>query len=422
MKLCDYEFCTGCMACMNSCPHKAITTEIDSEGFFRPVVDLSLCTDCGQCSKACPLISSSISIKKPKETYKKKVYSCWLKSKALLRESSSGGAFSAFAESLLSKNGIIYGAGFDSDNKVYHKRIVNRSQLADLRGSKYVQSEIRTSFSDVKKDLQQGRIVLFTGTPCQIDGLYHYLGCRYEKQLFTVDLVCHGVPSPKVYYDYLQYMESIYGSKVKRISFRNKNPGWYVYGTKIIFEDGQVYEQDNWQDPFMRGFLRNWFLRPSCYRCKYANADRPADITIADDWGFKEEGLFDRDNDQGISMVMINSENGELLFNQSKSRLHVFQRTIEKAIKGNAALNKPFDEPLERSDFWKDYQSLSFDEIIRKYLYSEEIPESIKNRRNRIHIARKQYLKKRVIHEIKSCLLILLGADRYISLKRKLFR
>ena len=183
MELCKKSECTGCMACINICPRKAIVLQQDEEGFLYPIILKDNCIKCGACAKVCPQMNS----KRSEENYDKKVYAGWMKNRRLRRRSTSGGAFTAFAKEIMSNNGVVYGAGFDKDNKVIHKRITKKSELKQLRGSKYVQSYIGNTFSQVKDDILNGMPVLFSGTPCQIDGLYSYLGNRYEKQLFTFD-------------------------------------------------------------------------------------------------------------------------------------------------------------------------------------------------------------------------------------------
>ena len=295
MELCKKSECTGCMACINICPRKAIVLQQDEEGFLYPIILKDNCIKCGACVKVCPQMNS----KRSAENYDKKVYAGWMKNRRLRRRSTSGGAFTAFAKEIMSNNGVVYGAGFDKDNKVIHKRITKKSELKQLRGSKYVQSYIGNTFSQVKDDILNGMPVLFSGTPCQIDGLYSYLGNRYEKQLFTIDLVCHGVPSPEIFSKYLEYLEKQYKSKVKKVYFRDKEPGWYVFGMRVEFQNGFVYKKNTYEDPFARGFLRNLFLRPSCHSCHYANNQRIADITLADFWGYQSTNEKDYDDAVG---------------------------------------------------------------------------------------------------------------------------
>lgn len=416
MKLCEKERCTGCMACYNICRQRAITMQPDEEGFLYPCVDESKCADCGMCEYVCPQLIHSETF--PKQ--EKLVLAAWQKSKKILKNSTSGGAFSAFAGEILKHSGVVYGVGFNSELKVIHKRITNIESLSELRGSKYVQSEIGNTFQQAKTDLEAGSLVLFSGTPCQIDALYRYLGERYIGQLFTIDLVCHGVPSPWVFSKYLSYLSSKYGSKVRKVFFRDKNPGWYVFGMKVEFENGQIYQKDTYHDPYIRGFLREYFLRPSCHCCLYTNTSRPADITLADDWGYQETNFRDRDNDQGISMIMINSKNGENLFGLARRSLNVFPRTIENAVNANQALRAVFPPNEHRKEFWNDFRNNSFEFVVEKYLYEESIPEWTLTRRKNIQARRQAMVRDKIVHFPNHVMVALLGKSNYEKLKYKL--
>lgn len=366
MRLCDTVLCTGCMACANVCAVNAISMLPDGEGFLRPSVNDQLCVKCGRCTSVCPQINPS-----ERPVGSKKVYACWIRSKRLRKNSTSGGAFTALAKEVLQKGGSVFGAGFNENMVVCHKQIDSARDLCELRGSKYVQSDIGESFRQIKKCLRDGRLVLFSGTACQVDGLYRFLGSRYEGQLWTIDLVCHGVPSPMVYRDYLSYMQERYGASAIGVWFRNKEPGWYVFGMKIRFSNGREYKADTYRDPFIRGFLRELYLRPSCHQCSYAGVNRIADITLADFWGYHETCRADRDYDKGISMVMLNSTNGQSLFVSASRALHVWERPIEQAVRGNPALSCCFPPSERRADFWADYKHMCFDELVEKYLYPE---------------------------------------------------
>ena len=410
MELCKKSECTGCMACINICPRKAIVLRQDEEGFLYPIILKDNCIKCGACVKVCPQMNP----KRSAENYDKKVYAGWMKNRRLRRRSTSGGAFTAFAKEIMNNNGVVYGAGFDKDNKVIHKRITKKSELSQLRGSKYVQSYIGNTFSQVKIDLLKGKPVLFSGTPCQIDGLYSYFGNRYEKQLFTIDLVCHGVPSPEIYSKYLEYLEKQYKSKVNKVYFRDKEPGWYVFGMRVEFQNGFVYKKNTYEDPFARGFLRNLFLRPSCHSCHYANNRRIADITLADFWGYQSTNEKDYDDDKGISMIMINSSNGDVLFQQAKHQMRYFARDVEQAVQGNPALSHCFPPAENREQFWLDVHSNSFEYVIEKYMYSEEIPEWFKFREQQIKSYkndRRKHLPNRVFRRV-------LGNKLYEKLKK----
>lgn len=372
MKLCPTELCTGCAACVNACNRNALFFVADKEGFLRPSLRNDLCVECGACERACPVQCTQVW-----PTEEKRVYACWHKDAAVRSMSTSGGAFTAIAQKILENGGIVYGATLENVTRVVHKGIRATDQLKLFCGSKYVQSEIQFVFREIKVALQKGQQVLFSGTPCQVAGLYAYLQKRYEDFLVTVDIVCHGVPSPKIFNDYIQWLEQQYHSNVVDYQFRDKSIGWYLHSTKIHFASGKVLKEHFFKNPFFRGFLRNFFLRPSCYRCQYANINRPADITLADFWGhvtLQDDGC-DRDDDKGISMVMVNSTKGNAIFEQAKVDLIVWERDLVHATNGNPALNAPFLEPVNRAEFWADYQKLPFSQLMKKYMKSEKLSE-----------------------------------------------
>ena len=415
IQLCEDKECTGCMACVNGCVTNAIEIVKDAEGFLRPAIKYERCVQCGNCVRICPQIN-----KVEKHYGEKKVYACWLKQSSIRKNSTSGGAFTAIAEQIVKENGIVVGVGFDENLRVTHKIVRDRKRLYELRGSKYVQSDIGLIYRDVGKFIVNGKKVLFTGTSCQIAGLYAYLGKKYEGQLWTIDLVCHGVPSPEIYEKYLKYMEEQYGAKAKKIFFRNKKPGWFVYGMRIEFDDGTTYENDTYHDAFLRGFLRNLFLRPSCHQCKYANLDRVADITLADFWGYIETSNRNKDDDKGISMVMINSNEGEKLFLKAKKRLKTWEKPLEEAINGNPALRECFPVATNREDFWHDYRSMNFEDVIAKYMYSEEVPDWAKDRQAVLKKARRNRTLTLIRKFPKKFLKRIIGEKKYDILKAKI--
>lgn len=377
MRLCGRHFCTGCAACVNICPVGAITLVVDAEGFLRPKISNDRCVLCGKCTRVCPQVTP---VDIPTEP--KRVFACWHKDRVVRRKSTSGGAFTALAEEVLSCGGKVYGAAFERFPRVAHISIDSVSELKRFQGSKYVQSEIGRVFVNVKEDLSNGRRVLFSGTPCQIAGLYAYLGGRYEMCLTTVDLVCHGVPSPKVFADYVKWLENKYGATVTSYRFRDKKIGWYLHSTAICFSDGRILTEHFFKNPFSRGFLRDLFVRPSCHYCAYAGTGRPADITLSDFWRYKgkrKDGR-DRDDDKGVSMVMLNTSAGAKLFDSARERLVVWERGLDDAVVGNPALRAPFPPSQRREQFWHDYRHLPFEMVLEKYMYSENLTKWLEER------------------------------------------
>ena len=366
MMLCDDIDCTGCMSCVNICSHKALSIIADSEGFERPVVNKDLCTDCGACTNACPILN-------PVELgdYNQKFYASWTKDEKLRLESSSGGLFTELAKKILSQGGIVFGASFDDRFNVYHTYVETEEELSILRGSKYVQSSILHSFKDVKRFLKDGRYVLFSGTPCQIAGLRKYLIRSYDN-LYTIDIICHGVPSPRVFNDYKEYVRNKIGSPLKSMKFRDKKYSWIFYNISI---NNDEYIGTYYSDPFIRGFLRDYFLRPSCHNCRFTTLSRQGDITIADYWGYRGVNKNDKNfKELGVSLAIINSEKGDRLFNLSKSELVFYNKNQNDALKTNASLTRSFPAPHLRMEFWKDYSALPFETIVNKWMKPERIP------------------------------------------------
>lgn len=394
MKICNDELCTGCMACYNICHSKAIQCKADSEGFLRPYILQEKCVSCGLCRDVCPANKEL-----PDKHMDKQVYACWNNDFSTKQTSTSGGAFTAFAEVILAKGGKVYGAAFDENFDVAHISVSQPDQLWKLRGSKYVQSDIRLTYKNIKDDLSKGYLVLFSGTPCQVDGLYAFLGNRFAEKLYTLDLVCHGVPSPKVWRDYLDLLQKKYRSRLTDVKFRDKTNGWHRYNLKFTFESSKIHMNDLFHDPYSCGFLRNYYLRPSCYHCKYTNVNRPSDITVGDFWGYTANP-DNRDDDTGISMIMLNTANGRALFDAAKKDLTYLDQTLALAVNGNQPLREPSQPPQDRDEFWNAYRTKKFSYVSKKYLYPMD-----------------EYRPKNPILRLKIAIYQMIGKDVYAKIK-----
>ncbi len=381
--LCKESACTGCAACAASCSEKCIALIPDLEGFLRPVIDYLNCTGCKCCSRACPILTPKISNAKrrcnsepcPSDsdtcnvyetiTYPV-VYAAWNLDYDIRKKSSSGGVFTALAENILSQGGVVVGAAFDNSFIVRHIIIDKGSELYRLRGSKYVQSEINPILlCQVNELLKKDIPVLFSGTPCEVAGLISFLGRSYDN-LYCCDLICHGVPSSMLFDCYIKYIESKYGRLID-ISFRDKSKGWEKSGVRQSLKNGTSRFVKAVSDPYMRAFLRDYALRPSCYDCKYKNTSRVGDLTIADFWGVKNKyPMYDSDA-KGTSAVIVNNEKGKSWFNACNSKLYIGVADINTAIMGNPSLVKSCSYPPEREHFYQDLKVLSFSKIIQKY-------------------------------------------------------
>lgn len=374
-KICDYKDCTGCMACYNACTKNAIKMQPNEEGFLHPEINARRCIDCGVCSKVCP-------INKPPAMYKPlKIFSGWSNNEETRLISSSGGAFTEISKLILAQKGVVFGVAMDENIEARHIFIENEHDLYRLQGSKYVQSIIGNTYKEVKLFLQEGKTVLFSGTPCQIAGLYNFLRKDYEN-LYTVDLICHGVPSPKVFADYKDYISESIKEPVKDIKFRCKKSSWIFYnmGINSHVEKNKStkysYIGHYYADPYIRAFLRDNILRPNCYQCRYTSLQRISDFTIADWWGYKATTNDDKDFDRkGVSLIMCNTNKAVSL--SSHLNMNLRNRNLEEALRTNQSLKKPFPMPITRSEFWKDYQAKTFGEMVTKWMYPERIPYSL---------------------------------------------
>ncbi len=371
--ICKVELCSGCGMCVQLCKHSAIKMISDIEGFLRPVVEPALCVDCGLCQKRCPANSPAfVNRNEPL-----KVFSGWSSDEEIRMASSSGGAFSEIAKYVISKNGVVFGVALDDKVQARHTYVEQEEDLCKLQGSKYVQSVIGSSYKEAEEFLRQGRLVLFSGTPCQIAGLYSYLHNDYEN-LLTIDLICHGVPSPLVFEDYKKWIEDKIHEKVSYVKFRCKKSSWIFYsmGINSHTEKNKIttysYIGSYYADPYIRAFLRDNILRPSCYSCQYASTKRVADFTIADWWGYKATCPDDKDFERkGVSLLMCNSRKALEIVHELNMDLR--ERTLEEAIRTNRSLKQPFSLPPTRDRFWRDYERLTFPEMIDKWMYPERI-------------------------------------------------
>lgn len=358
--ICKPELCTGCAACFSACPKACIQMEADSEGFLRPVIDSAKCISCGKCQKICP-------INHPIEDNgaKPATYAARVKDSKVLKQSSSGGMFSGLAIKVLSLGGAVIGAGFDEEFQVTHKVCTDVLEIDELRRSKYVQSRMGTVYQDAKALLEKGIQVLFCGTPCQIGGLKAYLGKEYPN-LYTVDFICHGVPSPMVWETYKAFREKQANSKITDVSFRSKDKGWKTFSMKLFFEDGSEYSELVSKDHYLRSFIMDLDLRPSCYQCQFKQIHRVSDITIADFWG-AEKLNNDWNDDKGVSLALVHSGKGHELLEACSELLAMIPVDFDEAIASNPSMTKSVSKRPLRKTFMRDVQKMPFDKVHEKY-------------------------------------------------------
>lgn len=353
--------CCGCFACVNSCPKSCIEMLSDNEGFLYPTVDKDKCVDCGLCEKVCPIIN------KPEMPENKQTALAVINKDETIRlNSSSGGVFSLLASSIIENGGVVFGAALSEDCKsVSHIAVRTLQEIEVLRGSKYVQSKIGSTYKEVKTFLENGKKVLFSGTPCQIWGLYAFLNKEYEN-LYTCDFVCHGVPSPLVWEKYVKFREGKSSSETSQVFFRNKKSGWKTYSMQFEFQNGVRYAQKNTDDLYLRGFVADLYLRPSCYDCKFKGINRPSNITLADFWGVEKVCPEMYDN-KGTSLLILNSDKGKKLFGLiSKSTVNK-EVDLNTAISFNSAAIKSVAIPKKREDFFADLNNIPAKRVFHKY-------------------------------------------------------
>lgn len=357
--LSNMKDCTGCHACTNICPKKCIFMKDDNEGFLYPIVDYNICIKCKRCVNVCPINNNIKSYNTPI------AYACYNKDENIRLNSSSGGIFSLLAEKMIDRGGVVFGAVFNDNFEVEHKYIETKENIELLRGSKYVQSKIGTSYRQVKDFLESGREVLFSGTPCQIAGLKNYLVKAYSN-LLTVDLICHGVPSPYVWQKYIKFRENKAGSEISKITFRNKKMGWKQYSVSFLFKNNTEYNKIYSNDLYMTAFLKNISLRPSCYNCRFKTLNRPSDITLADFWGV--QNIFPEiDDDKGASLIFINSQLGEKIYSEILDNIVYKEVDILDAVKYNSAAIKSPLPHINREKFINDINIYTFDKLVNKY-------------------------------------------------------
>jgi coenzyme F420-reducing hydrogenase beta subunit len=352
--------CCGCTACFSTCRQKAITMVTDDEGFLYPKINTSLCNECSLCVKVC---SFKEDYEKFLDFYQPIVYAVKHKSEDIRLSSASGGMFTAISDYILENKGIIYGVSFDENFMVCHKRAENKNEREMFKGSKYLQSDLKDTFIKIKEDLQKDKLVLFTGTPCQTAGLNSYLKKVNKKNLFLCDIICHGVPSPLIWKEYLYFLEKKYNDKIVGITFRNKVFGWNK-GALVANMIKRTYCKDWFVDYYYSLFFSELILRPSCHECKFCNFERPSDITIADFWGI-EKTLPDFNDNKGVSLVLISTVKGKDLFENIKGDLEFIQSNPNDCLQNN--LQNPTKSNPKREEFWRDYRGKGFLFVLKKY-------------------------------------------------------
>lgn len=373
--------CCGCTACANICPTAAITMKPDSLGFMYPEIDQAKCIDCQLCVKVCSFhaeYSTANNMPYPL------AYGVRHNNEEEVKTSRSGAAFIAISDWVLGLGGVVYGVSLQPDFKVSHIRVDNKTLLQSLKGSKYVQSNLDGIFLQVKKDLKDGKVVLFSGTPCQTSGLNSFLPDSIKKKLLLVDIVCHGVPSPHIFNDFVEYIQTKYHNKIISFNFRDKaRYGWASHEESFILADNNK----RYTKIFTSLFYQHIMLRPSCGVCPYTNFQRPSDLTIADFWGWQNSAAAFPDDNMGVSLLLVNTQQGKDVFESIKEKIIFYQVSLNDCLQPN--LQEPSVLSFKSNQFEKDYVRFGFRYVLYRYVCTPKYINLIKTIVKRIiHIGR----------------------------------
>ncbi len=350
--------CTGCGACTGVCAKEAISMVADKEGFFKAYIDSGKCCNCSLCQSVCPSLNSP-----EKQDFKQGVFA-FKANDNIRKTSTSGGAFSALSEEILKSGGAVYAAGIYDKSGLSHVRCKSSKEIAKTRGVKYIQSDFSSCYAQVEKDLKDGKAVLVTGTPCQIAGMKSFANVKKlpTENLYLADIICHGIPSPAVFSQFLLWLEEKYGCNVNKYHFRNKDISWRGNSCRAELSDGRVIDNTRELSCFMNLYYSGNITNECCYSCPYTETRRISDITFSDYWGL--ENLDTKFEDKlGVSMVLVNSPKGKALFDSCQG----------ERIDGNLncakqpQLHAPCEKPIERDVFYKEYFSKDMETVFKKY-------------------------------------------------------
>ena len=349
--------CCGCTACASVCTHDAIIMKPNVLGFLYPEIDKDKCTDCGLCEKVCAFHSGyniELNLDIPEAYAAKHI------DKREIETSQSGAAFIALSDWILEQGGIVYGVGYKDHFRVAHKKVTTKLERNEFKGSKYVQSDLDSIFKQVKEDLKNGSLVLFTGTPCQTAGLSSFIGKKLRENLFLMDIVCHGVSAPFVWRDYLNYLERKEHMQITAVNFRDKRKfGWHSHVESFLFNNVYTYT-------YTYTFYTHIMLRNSCGECPYTNTRRPSDVTVADFWGIEKTIAAEMGADnKGCSLMLVNTEKGKQWFEAIKKNLEYKKVPIEDCLQPQ--LRHPSVLHPQRIAFENDYEKLGFEKTLKKY-------------------------------------------------------
>lgn len=364
IELASWDECTGCAACCAACSFDALSMHADNEGFLRPEIDCDTCITCGACVRACPMLGAGYAKREPD-----KVLACWDRSSEQREFATSGGVFGLLASGVLAEGGYVCGAVLGEDMAVRHVVTRDGDLMKRMKGSKYVQSDTADALAACAHLLKEGCAVLFVGTPCQVAAMRAIAPKGSEKRLYLVDVLCHGAPSPLFWKAYLEYREAEVRDEVIDARFRKKSPSWTVFSLELTFKtEHRLYEWCTVEDLYLRAFLGDYISRPCCHFCRYAGTERTSDITLADFWGYVSDSFKTRNTEQGISLVLLNSEKANELFAKASPRLVIVDKTLDEASAGNAPLRGPIAENPRRREFWEAFSRQGIEGVASDFL------------------------------------------------------
>lgn len=379
----DKKDCCGCTACVHVCLVDCITMREDEEGFLYPAIEEEKCIHCHKCERVCP-IQNIDDLNTETETFVG-----YSRDETNRKQSSSGGIFSVIAEWILKESGVVFGAAFDENFEIHHIAVETQEDLEKLRGSKYVQSRLENVYPEARQYLEMNRKVLFSGTACQIAGLKKYLGQEYEN-LYTIDVLCHGVPSPIIWRMYIEEKKNQYHASIEKVEFRNKDNGWKNYFINILFSNAQQYRVHYFEDKFMEMFLRNIDLRPSCYVCHFKDFPRMSDMTIGDSWGV-EKYMPEMDDDKGTSIILVHSSNGKKLFDTIRKNLVVKEGKLDEILPRTAESRRAAEMHPNRKKYLAGLKSGESFDTLYEYVKKNFLQRAVSFVR---HIAMRRNLQR----------------------------
>lgn len=381
IKITDKTQCCGCGACSGICPTGCIEMRRDEKGFFYPAVNGDKCLDCGKCEKVCP-----VPVWRQRENTPARLvtYAAAAKNEEIKMNSSSGGIFSLLAESVVQDGGVVFGAVFESPDSVIHAAAASEEEIAPMRGAKYIESDLKNTFSEIKELLKNGRKVLFSGTPCQTAGLKSFLGKDCDS-LFCVSFICNSVASSFVFRDYLKETEKRAGKRAVKVNFRDKTTGWLNYASSfsVEFGDGSIHREQGSADLFKSALVNRIITRPICSDCPFRKYERAADITLGDFWGI-EKTYPELSDNNGVSLAVVHTEKGSELLSRIGEKAELHEVDITKAVEYNPAFYIQTPPHRSRNMFWANYGKMSVCENL-----SACFDSGIKNRLKRFVYSRK---------------------------------